>query len=46
MSEKEKLYEEVKLRILYLLENKILSQIQCDFMLTKIRKDLGLFALK
>ena len=46
MSEKEKLYKEVKLRIIYLLENKLLTQLQCDYMLTKIRKDLGLFALK
>lgn len=45
MSQKEKLYEEVKNRIIYLLHSKAISQLQCDYLLKQARIELGLLVV-
>lgn len=42
MSQKEKLYEEVKNRIIYLFHTNAISQLQCDYLLKQARIELGL----
>lgn len=45
MEEKEKIYNEIKIRVFYLLENKLLTQSQSDYLLLIARRELGLLTL-
>ena len=45
MKDNEKYYEEVKERIIFLQNNKIITELQCDYLLYLARKELGLLVV-